>query len=160
MANGTETATSEVDGTPWMHRRLRSLEVGSVGPPQWGCGGDGRDQGLHAWMTRQKSKPQFMERSLAPPRERLRSSLWCCACHRLMSRLASQVLLLAASPKPTFSKKGCLRASASGSRLDGSYSSMLSMRSKSWWCSSASDSKYRWGGADERNEKGKDGTKK
>lgn len=73
-------------------------------------------------------------------------SLSSSVCHRLMSRLPSQLLLLVASPNPTFSKKGCLRASARGSRLEGSYSSMLSMRSNSWWCSSASDNKYRWWG--------------
>lgn len=64
--------------------------------------------------------------------------------HRLMSRLPSQFLLLPASLTPTFSKKGCLRESASASLLEGSYSSMLSMRSNNWWCSSASDNKYRW----------------
>ncbi len=61
-----------------------------------------------------------------------------------MSRLPSQLLLPAASPIPPFSKKGCLRESASTSLFDGSYSNMLSMRSNNWWCSSASDSKYRW----------------
>lgn len=66
--------------------------------------------------------------------------------HRLMSRLPSQFLLPAASPIPPFSKKGCLRESPSTSLLVGSYSNMLSMRSNNWWCSSASDSKYRWQG--------------
>lgn len=66
--------------------------------------------------------------------------------HRLMSRLPSQLLLPAASPYPLLSKKGCFRESAKSSLLDGSYSNMLSMRSNNWWCSSASDSKYRWQG--------------
>ena len=65
--------------------------------------------------------------------------------HRLMSRLPSQFLPADGSAPPP-SKKGCLRESPSVSRLPGSYSSMLSMRSKSWWCSSASDSRYRWRG--------------
>lgn len=66
--------------------------------------------------------------------------------HRLMSRLPSQFLLPAASPIPPLSKKGCFRESASTSLLDGSYSNMLSIRSNNRWCSSASDSKYRWQG--------------
>lgn len=70
-----------------------------------------------------------------------------------MSRLPSQLLLLPASPIAPFSKKGCLRESASTSLLVGSYSNMLSMRSNSWWCSSASDSKYRWQGESRKGNK-------
>lgn len=129
--------------------RSRFVPPGAFGPALRGCRRIRQRLNtvsmLQEHMTG-RTKPRFINSSLAPPLERLQLSLWCCACHRLMSRLASQDLLLAASPQPTLSKKGCLRASASSSRLEGSYSSMLSMRSNSWWCSSASDSKYRWRG--------------
>lgn len=62
------------------------------------------------------------------------------AGHRLTSRLASQTLGTGGSLRG--SKNGCFRASANVSLLAGSYSSMPSMRSKSWWCSSVSDARY------------------
>lgn len=61
--------------------------------------------------------------------------------HRLTSRLESQGLAPGCNLRG--SKKGCFRASAKGSRLAGSYSSMPSMRSNNWWCSCASDERYR-----------------
>lgn len=64
-------------------------------------------------------------------------------CHRLISRLESHNLVLGGSVRRQ-AKKGCWRASPKVSRLAGSYSSMLSIRSKSWWCSSASEVRYRW----------------
>lgn len=63
--------------------------------------------------------------------------------HRLISRLESHSLVLGGSARRR-AKKGCCRASPRVSRLAGSYSSMLSIRSKSWWCSSASEVRYRW----------------
>lgn len=68
----------------------------------------------------ENTKPPFINSSRAALPQSLPFSLSSSVCHRLMSRLASQVLLLAASPNPTLSKKGCFRASASGSRLEGS----------------------------------------
>lgn len=64
-------------------------------------------------------------------------------CHRLMSRLPSQLLpALCSAAVALVWKKGCLREAASVMRFAGSYSSMLSIRSKSWWCSSASERRY------------------
>lgn len=65
-------------------------------------------------------------------------------CHRLISRLESHNLVLGGSARRR-AKKGCCRASPKVNRFAGSYSSMLSIRSKSWWCSSASEVRYRWG---------------
>lgn len=93
-------------------------------------------------------RPQFIQQFPLLHTERTVNpssfSLWRVVGHRLMSRLPSQLLVPAASLIPKFSKKGCFRESASASLLEGSYSNMLSMRSNSWWCSSASDSRYRW----------------
>lgn len=58
-----------------------------------------------------------------------------------MSRLESHIFVLGSMP--SMSKKGCLRASARVTRLEGSYSSMLSMRSNRRWWSSASEVRYR-----------------
>lgn len=67
-----------------------------------------------------------------------------CQCHRLMSRFASQLLpALSSLLLMPLWKNGCLRAAARVRRFDGSYSSMASIRSNSWWCSSASDRRYR-----------------
>lgn len=93
-------------------------------------------------------RPQFIQQFPLLHTERTVNpssfSLWRVVGHRLMSRLPSQLLVPAASLIPKFSKKGCFRESASASLLEGSYSNMLSIRSNSWWCSSASDSRYRW----------------
>lgn len=64
-------------------------------------------------------------------------------CHRLMSRFPSQLLpALWSALLLVLWKKGCLRAAARVRRFVGSYSSMASIRSNSWWCSSASDRRY------------------
>lgn len=66
-----------------------------------------------------------------------------CHCHRLMSRLPSQLLPeLWSALLMVLWKKGCLRAAARVRRFVGSYSSMASIRSNSWWCSSASERRY------------------
>ncbi len=68
-----------------------------------------------------------------------------CYCHRLMSRLPSQLLpALWSALLMVLWKKGCLRAADRVRRFVGSYSSMASIRSNSWWCSSASDRRYLW----------------
>lgn len=119
----------------------------------WGCRGECQrdrmeEQEVHALMTNENLlRPSLFNSSAAPHGKGLSSfikSFHGLLGHRLMSRLPSQFLLPAASLMPPFSKNGCLRESTSTNLLEGSYSSMPSIRSNNWWCSSASDRRYRW----------------